>query len=232
LSEQVRLLGGGASPPATPFAALSGDALDAAREEAAKEAFKEAIRALGDWHPRVKAAAARSEREAVAAGLVTSPTEALDAIMNGSEPAGAAKTACRGASAYVGCDVGSGEGTPLEAEAEGEEASQTETDSEVVHDEQEESDEEDHVVDVDSPEGSGLQVFHGSSKDPFFQFSDAECIAMGGGTSFALYLEKDLLHGMSEASSTFGSGQLASTQNFVISDMECWVFDDPTEVRT
>merc|ERR1712216_1031788 len=72
----------------------------------------------------------------------------------------------------------------------------------------------------------GLEVFLWSLKDPFFLFSDADSIAMGGGASFALYIEKDLLHGMSEPCPTFDSPVLSSLGNFIISDFEMWAFDD------
>lgn len=83
----------------------------------------------------------------------------------------------------------------------------------------------------DAVEDFGLEVFHHSkAKDAFFLFSDAECIAMGGGSGFALYLEKDLLHGHSDPCSTFQSEVLSCDSNFIIGDLECWAFDDPTEV--
>lgn len=77
----------------------------------------------------------------------------------------------------------------------------------------------------------GLEVYHWSSKDAFFLYSDLECIGMGGGSGFALYLDKDLLHGVSEPCSTFASERLSCTDNFIISDMEVWAFDDPSEKR-
>jgi len=77
-------------------------------------------------------------------------------------------------------------------------------------------------------DGLGLQIFGASSSDePFFLFSNGDCVAMGGGSAFALYLDRDLLHGMSGPCSTFGSEMLSSTENFIINDFECWVFDDP-----
>jgi len=85
----------------------------------------------------------------------------------------------------------------------------------------------------DSEDLNDLQVFHHSSKakDAFFLFSDAECIAMGGGSGFAFYLEKDLLHGRSDPCSTFQSEVLSCDSNFIIGDLECWAFDDPTEAE-
>ncbi|CAE7397154.1 NCOA7 [Symbiodinium natans] len=77
-----------------------------------------------------------------------------------------------------------------------------------------------------------IEVFHHeSSGDDFFLFSDSTCLAMGGGSGFALYVEKDLLHGRSDPSTTFNSEVLSCETSFVIGDLECWAFDDPTEVR-
>lgn len=77
----------------------------------------------------------------------------------------------------------------------------------------------------------GLEVFGWKSggRDTFFQYSDGDCVGMGGGSAFAFYLDRDLLHGISEACSTFGSRTLSSTENFAVGDMEVWVFDDPTK---
>lgn len=79
--------------------------------------------------------------------------------------------------------------------------------------------------------GLGLEVFGWKSggRDSFFQYSDGECVGLGGGSAFALYLDRDLMHGISEACSTFGSRTLASSANFAVGDMEVWVFDDPTK---
>lgn len=85
--------------------------------------------------------------------------------------------------------------------------------------------------DASGTNGQGLQVYHWSSKDPFFLFSDQECVAMGGGSAFALYLDKDLVHGGTDACSTFGSDCLSPSKNFIISDLELWAFDDPSEDR-
>ncbi|CAE7744694.1 Oxr1, partial [Symbiodinium microadriaticum] len=77
-----------------------------------------------------------------------------------------------------------------------------------------------------------LEVFHHDpSGDGFFLFSDSTCLAMGGGSGFALYVEKDLLHGRSDPSTTFNSEVLSCETSFIIGDLECWAFDDPTQER-
>ena len=72
----------------------------------------------------------------------------------------------------------------------------------------------------------GLKIYpwHPES-NAYFMFSNTECIAMGGGGAFALYLDKDFLHGVSGPCETFGSDILASSEDFIISDIEFWVFE-------
>lgn len=175
-----------------------------AREEAAANTIRQAIKVLSEWHPRVRAEAERAEAAAVAAGCVRSPTEALDAVL-GAQPGSAAQSCISTSS--------SSPNRPL-----------------IQHD----ADLRDGPPDeIPEDEGDlGLEVFNWSLKDPFFMFSDMDCVAFGGGSAFALYLEKDLLHGMSEPCSTFGSQMLSSTEHFIIADMECWVFDDPSMLET
>lgn len=191
LSEQVRLAGRGDANETNRTGAGPDIAED---EDLALETWRRAVRVLNDWQTKARASAARGEREAVASGCVTSPTEALDEILRNSETGGASQPVSVETVADMNQEYG-----------------------------------EDYDADILDDSDFGFQVYHSTATDPFYQFCDTECVAMGGGFSFALYLEKDLLHGMSEASSTFGSDQLASSQDFIISDMECWVFDDPTQ---
>lgn len=183
--------------------------------EAARDTFQQALRIIGDWDVRVRREAARGERAAAEAGHITSPTEALDELLGVRGPVSAVTGLAAAAAAAASS------GPAVAAAPTGARPPASPEDAASVTAEHQEDEEVD-----DDP---GLQVFHWCNTDPFFLFSDMECLAMGGGSTFALYLEKDLLHGMSEPCSTFGSEQLASVQNFIISDMECWVFDDPTE---
>ncbi|CAE8599344.1 unnamed protein product, partial [Polarella glacialis] len=176
---------------------------------ATQNAIQQAVELLKDWRPKVQAEHERAEREVLAAGLIRSPTEALDALLGQS---------------------GLGEGAPTEL-AESQQQGWTERPAPTpgIDDAGGGGCAQDSVVAEDGD--FGLQVYPGGcGENQFFLFSDATCLAMGGGAGVALYLEKDLLHGMSEACATFGSEVLASSQNFVISDLECWAFDDPTEV--
>merc|ERR1712216_499582 len=136
------------------------------------------------------------EQEVLRSNQITSPTEALDAIL--------------GSSSGDGGTADSQPTSPSETSAVPRDAKDAER------------------KDGDANPGN-VEVFNWSSKDPFFLFSDCECVAMGGGSAFALYLDKDLLHGISEPSSTFGSPCLSSSENFIIGDMELWAFDDPYE---
>lgn len=168
-------------------------------EHERQDAILRALEAIHEWKRKMRSQAEQAERDATMANHVTSPTEALDAVLDADEA-----------------------GTPH---------------SDAGDNHHPEGSLEHHNLDddMDDDEGDpngdhGLEVFHWSSKDPFFLFSDLECIAMGGGSAFALYLDKDLLHGVSEPCSTFASQRLASTENFIVNDIECWVFDDPAEV--
>jgi len=101
-----------------------------------------------------------------------------------------------------------------------------------VPDIDEDEDEDDALLGAMHDSDPDLDIFNWSTGDAYFIFSDAECLAIGGGSAFALYIEKDLLHGMSEPSSTYNSVMLSSSQNFAINGFECWVFDDPAENHT
>ncbi|CAK0807861.1 unnamed protein product [Prorocentrum cordatum] len=199
----------------------------------AEEAMQRAVQLLSDWHLRVRAEAERADRAALEGNSVTSMTEALDEVLGhdgagaGSEdncarsPRDAATSRQRRRRANLQhCYTA----TPVavkdvlvrtESSSSGNSGGATP-----------DTDGEEHELDGDA----GLEVFHWSGEDPFFLFSDMECLAFGGGSAFALYVESDLLHGMSEESSTFQSDMLSSEKDFVIANLECWVFDDPSEV--
>jgi len=213
-----------------------------ANEEVAMEAIKQAMQVLSDWHPKVRAEAERAERAAAAAGCVTSPTEALDEVLgrNTAEPGSLdpapaspeAPPATAPESVPAGPPPEPSAGPPAGGAEQAPQPSPPPPTPQGSDEAVEAEDEEEGEVEAEGEEGDlGLEAFHWVLKDPFFLFSDMECLAMGGGSAFALYLEKDLLHGMSEPCSTFGSEALASAENFVVSSLECWVFDDPTEVE-
>lgn len=190
-------------------------------EAAAKVLVDEALRRLEKFKAQKKARDERLARKMQSnRNVVTSATEALDAILAEIEREAEAPAPfddAEGTTAGAAETSQQGDGLAAASEAES---------SEGMSDEAASGDE----VDVDEGEDPGLEVFGWAEAkgDPFFMFSDAECLAMGGGSSFAFYIEKDLLHGRSEASATFASPMLSSTQNFVLSEFECWVFDDPS----
>lgn len=57
-------------------------------------------------------------------------------------------------------------------------------------------------------------------KNDFFQYSQPDCLALGGAGRFALWLDEDLLCGTSGPCGTFGCGCLAHAEDFRISMVE------------
>jgi len=224
---------------------LAPGGLEDVKEEFVRETIRHAVKVLSDWHPKVRAEAERAERAAAAAGSVTSPTEALDEVLGKhadavpaavppptTEPC-AARLAAGEAAQGLGA-AGDHSAGPTASGVQLSPGVDTLADQSAVLAEGSSAADlgvaESGLEEAEEGGDLGLEAFHWSLKDPFFLFSDMECIAMGGGSSFALYLEKDLLHGMSEPCSTFGSEKLSSEGHFIISSLECWVFDDPSEV--
>jgi hypothetical protein len=81
-------------------------------------------------------------------------------------------------------------------------------------------------------------VYKWSEKNSLFMMLDDSAIAMGGGGSFAIYLDNNLYYGTSGSCETFNSPSLASSpasksnddkvkdsSKFVCVDLEIWVFD-------
>eukprot|EP00747_Dinoflagellata_sp_TGD_P117010 gnl/TRDRNA2_/TRDRNA2_172509_c0_seq1.p1 gnl/TRDRNA2_/TRDRNA2_172509_c0~~gnl/TRDRNA2_/TRDRNA2_172509_c0_seq1.p1 ORF type:complete len:196 (-),score=44.33 gnl/TRDRNA2_/TRDRNA2_172509_c0_seq1:74-661(-) len=174
-------------------------------EEATLKAIAHCLDVLNDWRQKMKKEEQRSAKTVSEENRVTSICEALDFM----------EQTQSGAVAALPAD--STVASSKRPEAKGAAAKQC---ADVV------------ASKAADGEGAdlGLEVFHWSRKDSFVQFSNSECIAMGGGNSFALYLDKDLLHGSSDHCATFNSKRLSSTQDFIISDLECWVFDDPDQM--
>ena len=65
--------------------------------------------------------------------------------------------------------------------------------------------------------------FSWSRKNKLFQMSTKDSLAMGGGGSFAIYLDKDLCGGTTGPCATFSSPALGPSR-FTVQDMECWGF--------
>lgn len=174
-------------------------------------AIKQALETLSEWRQKMSTEHQRVSQVATQQGLVTSPTEALDMCL-GDEDFDSWPVGNPGEDRGHACGAA---GLCLAFEDDG-----------ALH---AAADEAKNVGGTQTvKDGLGLQIFGASSSDePFFLFSNGDCVAMGGGSAFALYLDRDLLHGMSGPCSTFGSEMLSSTENFIINDFECWVFDDP-----
>lgn len=171
-------------------------------EPTASAAIHEALESIREWQRQMAAQAEKAERvAAMSTSRITSPTEALDALDE--TKGGQRPSSCSEPSSPIAGGDDEPDPDPEDLGEGGE----------------------------DDENERGLEVYHWSSKDAFFLYSDLECIGMGGGSAFALYLDKDLLHGVSEPCSTFASEQLSCTDNFIISDMEVWAFDDPSEKR-
>lgn len=66
-----------------------------------------------------------------------------------------------------------------------------------------------------------LEVFKWAKENNFFILSDDSSIALGGGGTFALWIDADFDHGASNASSTFGNPPLTS-QQFRTLHLEVW----------
>ena len=64
--------------------------------------------------------------------------------------------------------------------------------------------------------------FAWTGDNSFFMMSSADALAAGGGTNFALFVDKQILNGTSGACSTFGSPRLSSTDQFQVGVFEVW----------
>ena len=59
-------------------------------------------------------------------------------------------------------------------------------------------------------------------QNDFFMWATSEGIAVGGAGAYAIWLDSDLLTGISRTSATFGNDCLASEEEFRIGAVECW----------
>ena len=74
-------------------------------------------------------------------------------------------------------------------------------------------------------ETDGARVFRWTKRNDYFVFGRNECVAVGGGCGFALWLDEELLRGNSSRSDTFGNEPLSSTHEFEVSCVELWTFE-------
>ena len=68
-------------------------------------------------------------------------------------------------------------------------------------------------------------AYRWSQKNDYFMFGRGNCLAMGGGSGFALWLDEELLHGNTGESDTFDNPCLASETEFEIMYVELWTFE-------
>lgn len=71
-----------------------------------------------------------------------------------------------------------------------------------------------------------LLVYPWAGGNQYFMFASLDGLAMGGGRSRALWIDKDFLTGNSAPCETFGNREpLSASTEFVIRNIECWGFD-------
>ncbi|RWR81203.1 oxidation resistance protein 1 [Cinnamomum micranthum f. kanehirae] len=72
------------------------------------------------------------------------------------------------------------------------------------------------------------RLFRATGANRFYYLCLDDLLALGGGGSFALYLDGDLLHGTSGPSETFGNMCLAHKPEFELKNVELWGFTHST----
>ena len=71
-----------------------------------------------------------------------------------------------------------------------------------------------------------LHIYHwnqrsqSSRRNDYFMFSTKDCLAVGGGGHFALWLDEDLIHGNSTCCETFENDTLSGSENFQVMSLE------------
>ncbi|XP_047941466.1 oxidation resistance protein 1 isoform X1 [Salvia hispanica] len=76
------------------------------------------------------------------------------------------------------------------------------------------------------------RLFRATGVNRYFYLCLNDLIAFGGGASFALRLNEDLLSGTSGPCETFGNSCLAHDQEFVLKDVELWGFTHASQYLT
>eukprot|EP00190_Bangiopsis_sp_CCMP1999_P005347 CAMPEP_0198728550 /NCGR_PEP_ID=MMETSP1475-20131203/9924_1 /TAXON_ID= ORGANISM="Unidentified sp., Strain CCMP1999" /NCGR_SAMPLE_ID=MMETSP1475 /ASSEMBLY_ACC=CAM_ASM_001111 /LENGTH=483 /DNA_ID=CAMNT_0044490949 /DNA_START=55 /DNA_END=1503 /DNA_ORIENTATION=+ len=67
-----------------------------------------------------------------------------------------------------------------------------------------------------------FEVFRWTRANSYFQFSNADSLAVGGGGHFAIRIDSDFYHGTSNECQTFGNRCLSSDIEFVCVTLEVW----------
>jgi hypothetical protein len=60
------------------------------------------------------------------------------------------------------------------------------------------------------------------ARNAYFQYAAPDCLAVGGGGRFALWLDGELLRGSSGPCGAFGSPCLAHCEDFAVASVELW----------
>ncbi|CAM6093346.1 unnamed protein product [Calypogeia fissa] len=72
--------------------------------------------------------------------------------------------------------------------------------------------------------GGSPQIFGPTGANRYYVLCTNDALAFGGGGHFALHLDSELLYGSSAACETYGNLGLATTEDFVVKDVELWGF--------
>lgn len=72
-------------------------------------------------------------------------------------------------------------------------------------------------------------IFHPTGANRYYTLCSLDCLAIGGGGHFALYLDNDLLNGSSSVSETYGNPCLAHSEDFEVKEVELWGFVYPSK---
>lgn len=68
------------------------------------------------------------------------------------------------------------------------------------------------------------RLFRPTGANRYYYLCLNDALAFGGGGSFALCLDEDLLHGTSGSCQTFGNSCLAHSPDFELKNVELWGF--------
>lgn len=75
------------------------------------------------------------------------------------------------------------------------------------------------------------RLFRPTGANRYYYMCVNDMLGFGGGTSFALCLEEDLLHGSSGPCETFGNLCLAHSPEFEVKNVELWSFTHSSQYR-
>ena len=70
-----------------------------------------------------------------------------------------------------------------------------------------------------------MQVYRWSELNNYFVSGKSDCIAIGGGSNYSIWIEENFIHGCSNFCETFQSPCLASGKSFEVFKIEVWGFE-------